>query len=181
MAKNRYARDYRLVENFDERGKVKITYEYTGTAWRFLRDAQVIRMEKRMMLLRACAGWLFFLLALIPASTAMHSLYIALPFAFTAVPLMLFTDTAFVFLKAKEPLEHRHADRFNNRYPAVCLAWIVFSMAAVIGEAVNVLFRIPALKGDLVFSVCALLMLGCAVWSFSVRTRVLTAETPATM
>ena len=167
MAKNRYAKDYRLTEHFEAGGKIRTTYEYIGEDWRFREEAEVVEKEKNKTLFRAAAGWLGFVAAMVPQSGAMHFLLIALPFAFCALPLASYTDFALAFRKMKEPLEHRHADRLNNRYPPVCLLWVVFSGSAGIGQAVRMAAGGEILAGDIVFSLCTILLFLLGIRSFS--------------
>ena len=151
MAKNRYAKDYRLVETWDERGKVKTTYEYIGSPFRFSCTDETVEKEKKKVVVFMVTGWICYVAALLFRSQAMHALYVALPFAFTGIPLFIYTDIVFSFRKMQEPLEHRHADRMNNRYPPVTLLLTVFSLYALAGEAVNLAMKRDLFPGDMVF------------------------------
>ncbi len=180
MAKNRYAKDYRLTEHFEAGGKIRTTYEYIGEDWRFREEPAVVEKEKKKALLRAAAGWLGFVTAMVPQSGAMHFLLIALPFAFCALPLAAFTDSAFAFRRMKEPLEHRHADRLNNRYPPVCLLWILFSGSAGIGQAVRMASGGEILAGDIVFSLCTVFLFLLGIRSFSAGKKIGAEKTSVT-
>ncbi len=179
MAKNRYAKDYRLLETWDEKGKLKTTYEYIGNPYRFACAGETVRKEKKRAFVAAAAGWLCYVAAMLFQSTAMHSLYVALPFAFIAVPLFLFTDLVLAFRRMEEPLEHRHADRMNNRYPAITLFLSLFAFYALAGEAVNLLTGRTIYTGDWVFMAGALGLSLIGSTSFKNRTRVLVEEVKA--
>lgn len=166
MAKNRYAKDYRLTEHFEAGGKIRTTYEYIGEDWRFREEPAVVEKEKKKALLRAAAGWLGFVTAMVPQSGAMHFLLIALPFAFCALPLAAFTDSAFAFRRMKEPLEHRHADRMNSRFPLSAMMTALFSAFALIGEAVNVILGKTLAAGDYVLMAGGLAVFAAGALAF---------------
>ena len=151
MAKNRYAKDYRIVETWDARGRVKVASEYIGKPYRFQEDAQCISKEKAKLLLLCVLGWAGFLGALILYSESMRRLYVALPFVFTAIPLTVLTDIVFSFRKMKEPLEHRHEDRMNNRYPFVSVMTAILGSFSLGGAVVNLLAGGHVSAGDYVF------------------------------
>ncbi|MBR1822529.1 MAG: hypothetical protein IJ769_13040, partial [Clostridia bacterium] len=60
-------------------------------------------------------------------------------------------------IRAKEPLEHRHADQLENRCPACSFFVMLLSAAALAGEAVNALRGRALLRGDAVFCLGAAL------------------------
>ena len=93
MAINRYVKDYRLVETFNEKGRVRTEYEYIGEDYWFTAGAASVRKAKRGVTAGCVLAWLSFIAALWPVSTAMHTIYTAFPFAFSALPLGLLTKT----------------------------------------------------------------------------------------
>ena len=107
MSRNRYVGDYRLVESIDGRGRIKTDYEYIGAAYFYAEGADAARRALRRIAIGCAAGWLAFVGALTPVSSAMRTLFTALPFAFAALPLGLMSGVALGALRAKEPLEHR--------------------------------------------------------------------------
>ena len=174
MAKNPYREDYRLTEHFDEKGRVHTTSEYIGKKYRFFEDAAVISFEKKKEALLAAAGWLCFLAALWQENAAMHHLYIALPFAFTALPLALYTHTAAVFCGMKEPLEHRHAERMNHSFPPAALAVMLFSLFSLAGELLGYITEKEQFSttGDLFFTAGAFGLFLVGVFAFKARKKV---------
>lgn len=166
MARNRYARDYRLVETWDEKGKLKVSSEYIGEEYRFVADASVIAGKKKKLILLCMLGWIGFFAALSLYSAGMHTLYVALPFVFSAVPLTFLTDITFSFRKMKEPLEHRHADRMNSRFPLSALMTALFSAFALIGEAVNVILGKTLAAGDYVLMAGGLAVFAAGALAF---------------
>ena len=47
MAKGKYNRDYRLIEEFRENGRVRTGYEYIGDPWFFRLDEKTVAAEKK--------------------------------------------------------------------------------------------------------------------------------------
>ncbi len=157
--KGKYSRDYRLHEYFDEKGKVHVSSEYIGEEWRFVSPPEVIRSEKKKAILRTAAAWTAFIAALVLPNGAMHRLYIALPFAFLALPLFLYADFTAAFRKMEEPMEHRHSDRLNNRLPLILVLWSLFSMVPAVVWGFQLLLGAGAQMGDYVFEACALVLM----------------------
>ncbi len=171
MAKERYSRDYRLKETFDEKGHVRVDYEYIGDEYRFVSPEEQIRKEKRLALILCAAGWAAYLAALLLPSNAMHRLYIALPFVFLGVPLFMYVDFTMAFLRMKEPLEHRHADRLNNRYPFIAFLLTVFSLIPAAAEGIFILIGPDRSAGDFVFETGAAVLLFAGAHMFRRKER----------
>ena len=51
MAKGKYNRDYRLIEEFRENGRVRTDYEYIGDPWFFRLDEKTVAKEQNFSLL----------------------------------------------------------------------------------------------------------------------------------
>ena len=134
MSRNRYVGDYRIVESIDARGRVKSDYEYIGAPYVYAGDATAVKAARSRVALCCAVGWAAWLSALIPISAAMRALYVALPFAFAAIPLALTAGTAVSLFREKEPFEHRHADRLENRAPACTFFLALLGVVALIGE-----------------------------------------------
>ena len=170
MAKGKYIKDYRIVETVNSRGGIRAETEYIGEPYVFQKGAQRAGKTRRLILFLCLLGWISFIAALFPESAGMRSLYVALPFAFSALPLFLLTDLMLTTLRVKEPMEHRTADKFDNRFPAQSLALAVLSGASLLGELIRFLTdREGMLAGDAVFSPCAAVLLACGVLAFSRR------------
>lgn len=169
MARNKYIRDYRLVEHVSERGRIRTDYEYIGAYYRFVQTPATVRREKRILLALCAVGWIAFVCALLPNSLAMRTIYVSLPFAFGALPMGILTDIGISAFAAKEPLEHRQADKLSNRYPPAALAVAVLAAAAIAGETINLLRGQALCVGDICFSLCAGVLLACGIIVFSRR------------
>ena len=169
MARNKYVKDYRLLETFDEKGRVHTDTEYIGDAYRFHAPSEAVKKAKLLSGAACILGWAFFLGGMMPASTGMHTPYVSLPYAFLAVPLFLLGELIITTFRVKDPMEHRFADKLNNRFPPVCLAMAVLSAAALIGEAANLLRGFTLMPGDTLFVVCAVGIFLCGCLAFSRR------------
>ncbi|MBR3272653.1 MAG: hypothetical protein IKF98_01925 [Clostridia bacterium] len=163
MSRNRYVGDYRIVESIDGRGRVKTDYEYIGAPYVYAGDAASVKAARTRVALGCAVGWAAWVAALIPVSAAMRALYIALPFAFAAVPLALWAGTAISLFRTREPFEHRHADRLENRAPACTFFVALLGVVALIGEAVNVLRGAEWMSGDAMFALCAAILTVSAI------------------
>ena len=81
----------------------------------------------------------------------------------SAFPLNHGIETFGFLFREKEPFEHRHADRLENRAPACTFFLALLGVIALIGEAVNALRGAQLLPGDAVFAVCAAVVVACAI------------------
>ena len=170
MARNKYAKDYRLVEQFDLSGRVRTGYEYIGKDYRY--TTPEIRRQKTLAAGGLVFGWLCFLGALLPVSAAMHTFYVSFPFIFAAIPLGSLADLAITVFPRPEPLEHRHADKLANRLPPAALAVTVLSGAALLGEGIGILTgAVHPVGGDLIFALCAAGTAAAGIFIFSLRRR----------
>lgn len=169
MAKNRYIKDYRIVETVNERGRIRSDYEYIGQPYYFAAKADRIRRAKKSLTALCVLAWIAWICAMLPDNTAMRTWYVSFPFAFAAIPLAMMGDLVFSLLRVREPMERRDADRLENRWPPRCLAAAILSGLALLGEAVNLMRGLPMKGGDGIFTLCALVILVCAVLCFRER------------
>lgn len=176
MAKGKYIKDYRLVESLNSRGGIRVETEYIGAPYVFVSGLEKGRKIRNLALLLCVAGWLSFIGAMLPNSAGMRTLYVALPFAFSALPLGLMSSLLLGSLGLKEPMEHRQADRFENRYPACALGMTVLPAASLVGEGIRWLAGGTMLPGDAVFAPCAALLCACGLGCFLQRGKLRTRK-----
>ena len=176
MARNRYLKDYRIVETVDERGRIRSSYEYIGRDYFFTAGAEKIRRAKRLVPGLTVVSLLLWIGALLPNSQAMRTWYTSFPFAFLVLPLAMLLDQSWSLYRCKEPMEHRTADRLSNVYPPRCLAAAVLAGLVLIGQAVNLIRGLPMRPGDLIFSLCDALILGAALALFRERKNLTTRQ-----
>ncbi len=176
MAKGKYIKDYRIVESLNERGRIRVETEYIGEHYVFVSGLEKARKVRNLAMLLCLAGWLSFVGALIPNSAGMRTPYVSLPFAFSALPLGLLSSLLLGTLGLKEPMEHRLADRFENRYPAQTLAIAALPAFSLIGEGILWLSGGPLFPGDAVFAPCAALLCACGLGCFAQRGKLRTRK-----
>lgn len=169
MSRNRYVKDYRLVETVSERGHISSSYEYIGDPYYFAGEPGHVKRDKKLAMALCPLLWALYLGAMLPQSFAMRTMFISLPFIFTALPLGILSDIVFSVCPAKEPLEHRHADKIENRLPPAALAAAFLPGAALIAELIRLLLGGAFRGGDLVFLICAALLTAGSAWLFSFR------------
>ena len=176
MAKNKYAKDYQLLETVDQKGRIHTDYEYIGRPYRFDQSAGEVRRELLLRLGLCVLGFVSWVAAMLPNSQAMRTLWVSLPFVFAAVPLGLLTGTVFSLLRAGDPMEHRFADKLENRYPPAALAVCVLSAAAALGAVAGILTGRGSGAGEWLFTVCALVTALCGGLCFFRRGRLTASE-----
>lgn len=176
MAKGKYIKDYRIVESLNGRGGIRVETEYIGAPYVFVEGLEKAKRIRNLALLLCLAGWIAFVGALIPNSAGMRKLYISLPFAFAALPLGMMSSMLLGALGMKEPMEHRLADRFENRFPALGLGMTVLPAVSLIGEGILWLSGGELLPGDAIFAPCAALLFACGLACFAQRGKLRTRK-----
>ena len=175
MSKNRFRGDYQLIEDADEKGRLRTTYRYKGPVCRFEAPEEKTDLLKKQLPAAAGAAWGFWILGMVWLSNAMHFIPAALSYVVSTLPLAIFTDCCFSFHNMKEPLENRHADRMNNRYPAACFFLILCSVSGILGGIAAWLRMGIILPGDLLYMAGASEILLTGIFAFrqskSVRIR----------
>lgn len=157
MAGKKYAKDYRLTDSLDERGRIRTETEYIGAYYRFAGAADAVRKAQGRLLATALLGALSFLLSLLPRSTASLTLYVMLPFLFTALPIGLLLEALLHLRRSGERLDRRSADQANVRVPGCCLWFVILPGAALLGEGIALTLGHGAfLPGDGLFLAGAL-------------------------
>ncbi len=176
MARNRYVKDYRLVETVSESGRIKTSYEYIGREYVFAAAPAAVSRDKKIALALCPLLWVLFVGAMVPVSFAARTTYIILPFAFTAIALGVMTDILFSVCLAKPPLEHRIADRINNRFPPAALGAAFLPAAALIGQLLRIALGGEIRGGDWVFMACAALIAAGSSYLFGFRKKLAVRE-----
>ena len=160
MAGKQYSRDYRLIDSVDERGHIRTETEYIGSIYRFAAGFETASAAQKRLRLLAWLAAGCFLLSLLPRSTASLTLYVTLPYLFTALPLGLLLAALYRLRTLGERLDRRGADQANDRVPACCFALMLLPGLSLLGEAAAVLRGGAFLPGDALFLLGAL---GCAL------------------
>lgn len=171
MPQNRYAKDYRLVETVNERGRIRTDVEYIGGPYRYAAGLNAAMRARRLCIALCAAGWLALVGGMLPNSEGMHRWYVSLPYIFAALPLGLLTDTLLFSAPRREPFERRQADRLQNRWPPAAIAAGLLPCVSLIADGVRMLSGGAANGADAVLCLCAALCAGCAWALFSLRRR----------
>ena len=133
---------------------------YIGAYYRFACGFEAALAAQKKLGLFARLVAVCFLLSLLPRSTASLTLYVTLPYLFTALPLGLLLTALYRLRRLGERLDRRAADQVNDHLPARCFALFLLPALSLLGEAVVLLRGGAFLAGDAVFILGAL---GCAV------------------
>ena len=131
MSRNKYVKDYRLYQYFDEKGKVHSRTEYAGAHFEYVREPSQMKRDFRLLLLCCAAGWLLFIASLIPVTAALHRVCFSLPFAFCAVPLWFVSTALFTFYRAEPPLTRRESDIVFRRLKPVSIVYMVLAFGSL--------------------------------------------------
>ena len=169
MARGKYVKDYRIVESINSRGGIHLETEYIGEPYVFTKGRETAKKSRNASAALCLLGWLAFIGAMLPNSAGMRTLYVSLPFAFSALPLGLLSSLLLNALRLREPMEHRLADRFENRFPAQTLAMAALPGVSLIGEGILWLSGAVMLPGDAVFTPCAAVLCACGLGCFLQR------------
>ncbi len=178
MAKYRFKKDYELEESFSASGRVKKSSVYIGDPCFFVEGADAAAAQAKRCLVLCVAAWVCFIGSMCFVSDAMRRLYVALPFVFSGVPLALVTTHVLALKDMREPLERRHMDRLNNRFPAAAMFLVMFALFALAGEGVGLVIAavrdgraLSALfsPGEIAFIVGCCGLLFCGLRLFAAR------------
>jgi len=169
MAVNKYVGDYRLIEELDERGRIRTRTEYIGKAYYHVMPARDVKRAMIEAGVAAVVMWALWIGAMVLPSTGMHSWFISLPFMAMAVPMFLLTETIFTVRPGRDPFERRHAERQNNRYPQTAVIIIAFAVFTLIAWFVSYLLGMEIVTGDGVFILCTLLIIATSAFIFAKR------------
>ena len=157
MAGKKYTRDYRLNDSLDERGRIRTETEYIGVYFRYAAGADAARGACGRMLCLTGGAAACFVLSLLPRSTASLTLYVMLPYLFTALPIGLLLAALLRLRGRGERLDHRAADQANDRVPGCCLWLMLLPGVSLLGEGIALTFgRAAFLPGDGLFLAFAL-------------------------
>lgn len=147
----KYIKDYKFSESVTERGRIKTEAVYVGSYYRFT-DPELGGRLSRQLLPACVLLWAVFFAALIPESSSMRRMFVALPYAFTALPLGLLTGTAWRIRTQKQPFIHSDSDKISTRGPASMLFTMLLAGVSFLGAGIAALVRPESLSaGDALF------------------------------
>ena len=164
MSRHRYVKDYRLNEYIAENGRVTSESEYIGGDYRFAAGAARAKAAANRALALCALCWAGYLALVCVDGTAMRTVYVALPFAFTALPLFLLTRAAAGALRASEPLRHDEADRLSHTLPGAALWAMMLPAASFLGCLLS--SALGAADWDALFLALSAAMAACGAGCF---------------
>ena len=159
MRASRYKNEYKPGHTTDRKGRRRPALLYTGEEWVFVSGREKAKNSGRTVAAFVAAGWVFFLGALAVNSAAMRTIFVSLPFAFSGLALGLLTRCCFDLLWMEEVIQHVHADRLNNGFPAEAFFLMFLAGCSLVGEAAVLIQGKGMIPGDIIFTVCAALLL----------------------
>lgn len=167
MSRHRYVKDYRLNEYIAENGRVTSESEYIGGDYRFAAGAARAKAAANRALALCALCWAGYLALICVDGTAMRTVYVALPFAFTALPLFFLTRAALLARRSAEPLKHDVADKIGHAAPAAALWATLLPGAGFLGCLIS---SLAGAKGwDALFLSVSAVMTACAAACFAIR------------
>ena len=172
MRSSRYKNEYTTGYTTGKNGRRRPALVYTGEEWEFEAGRDSAKKTSRHIAACVVLGWAFFLGALAVNSTAMRTIYVSLPFAFSGLVLGLLTRCSIDLLWMEEVIQHMHADRINNSYPAECFFLMLLSGCSLIGEAAVLIQGKGKIPGDIIFTACAAMLLLAGKSLFDKRTQI---------
>lgn len=172
MGKYRYARDYVIREDPKEDGRIRKSVQYAAAVYEY--DCPWEQVKKTRTVLMAVSGilWAAYLGGMIPVSTAMKTLYAALPYALCGLWIALYTRSVVQLYSRMMPLTRQRADLLNNQFPASCMFACIFSFLALAGECIRLCTGGMFRRGDLVWIVCGAVMFAAAAMAFRRRSQI---------
>lgn len=170
MSVNKHVGDYRLIEQFEKNGKVKVSTEYIGDDYYYSCPEEERRRAAKFCVPADLLIWPLWAFAMVLPSDAMKTMPVSLMFVFIAVPLFLLTRITWFLRKGREPLERREAERIQNGYAPESLAITLLSAASFATEGIRLIAgRAEKSPGEIIFLICAAAILALSVYLFSKR------------
>jgi len=157
VVSKKYLKDYRLEEQVGSNGRIKTKAVYIGGEYRLTPETST--REKRLILSLTAIPCLSLIGALIPVTQAARTIYVIMPFMFSALPIYLMITTAINYCRTKEPMKREQAERIAARMPAGALITIILNTAAFIGMVMTAAISwgsFPA--GDIIFGTLAIII-----------------------
>ncbi len=154
MVTRRYLKDYRIDDKLNARGKLRADAIYIGGDYRFIDPEAASSGKRYAILIMNVLSWSAFVGALVPQSSASHTMYCVLPLVASVLALFYESMAVYALMTLKEPMRHEQSDKLTVRLPLSSIASAVLSAAALIGFIVHGALS-PALlvPGDTVFAV----------------------------
>lgn len=131
MNKKQIRRDYENVDYVDEKGKVRTDVVYKGKYFD-VDDMAAHKKHKNLFCgMSVCLAALF-VGGMVADSSAMRTMYFALPYAFQAFPVLFILLAAYKFLKKKLPYRQEVYDELYTKAKICCTVGAILSGICII-------------------------------------------------
>ena len=178
MAFRKYAGDYTLQNELDNRGHMRTTAAYTGPQFRYVRETAESLPRERVTV---AAGTVICLAAvLVPLSVnapVLRHWYAALPLAAALAACFLLAQLSVRLFTEKPPFTRRTADRLTGRLAPCSAAAAALGFVSAVGQAIC-LIRSGASAGDWLVLGCTLLLVLAGAFLFTRRGRLRAEQIP---
>ena len=137
MASRKYARDYTLQNELDNRGHLRTTAVYSGPRFRYTQDAEIKLPRERFVI---AAGTVICLAAvLVPLSVnapVLRHWFAALPLTAALVTCFLLAQLTVRLYLEKPPFTRRTADRLTDRLAPCSVTAFILAVLSGIGQVI---------------------------------------------
>ena len=178
MASRKYARDYTLQNELDNRGRLRTTAVYSGPQFRYTWETAERLPRERLIV---TAGTVICLAAvLVPLSVnapVLRRWYAVLPLTAALVACFLLGQLSVRLFLEKPPFTRRTADRLTSRLAPCSAAAAALAFISAVGQAIF-LFRSGAAGSDWVVLGGTVLLAATGAFLFTRRRRLQTEEIP---
>jgi len=170
MNKKQIRRDYENVDYVDEKGKVRTDVVYKGKYFD-VENLEAHKKHKVLFCVMSVCLVVLFTGGMVADSSAMRTMYFALPYAFQAFPVLFILLAAYKFLKKKLPYRQEVYDELYTKAKTWCTVGAILSgiciISFIIKAAVKGIVAIDALPicTDVVsFAIYVALILSVRRW-----------------
>ena len=179
MASRKYARDYTLQNELDNRGRLRTTAVYSGPQYRFTRETEETLPRERAVITAGAAVCLLAVLASLSLNApVLRRWFAVLPLTVSLAGCFLLAQLAVRLFLEKPPFTRRVMNRLTERLAPCSAAVLILAGLSAAGQLVC-LFRSGFSGSDWAVLGATVLLAAAAAFLFSRRRRLCVEEIPA--
>ena len=179
MASRKYARDYTLQNELDNRGRLRTTAVYSGPQFRFARETEKTLPRERILIAVGTAVCLAAVLVVLSLNApVLRRWYAVLPLTVSLAGCFLLAQLAARLFLEKPPFTRRVMHRLTERLAPCSAAVLVLAGLSAAGQIVC-LFRFGLSGSDWVVLGGTAVLAATAAFLFSRRRHLHAEEIPA--
>ena len=179
MASRKYARDYTLQNELDNRGRLRTTAVYSGPQYRFAREMEEALPRERVVIAAGTAVCLLAVLAALSLNApVLRRWYAVLPLTVSLAGCFLLAQLSVRLFLEKPPFTRRVMNRLTERLAPCSAAVLILAGLSAAGQFVC-LFRFGLSGSDWAVLGGTALLAAAAAFLFSRRRRLRAEEIPA--